>query len=100
MPLLPPLTRTPVGKNSTHIQIPFLNLMSNIVKRAGSVRVRVGGNSQESATLVAAADISDGRILQKNLTGVTGTTQTPPLEYSDDLLYMVRVPPVGEVDRR
>ncbi|KAJ7224556.1 glycoside hydrolase family 79 protein [Mycena pura] len=78
-----------LGKNSTHIQIPFLNLMSNIVKRAGSVRVRVGGNSQESATLVAASDISEGRILQKNLTGVTGTTQTPPLEFSDDLLFMM-----------
>ncbi|KAJ7054643.1 glycoside hydrolase family 79 protein [Mycena amicta] len=78
-----------LGKNSTHIQIPFLNLMANIVQRAGSVRVRVGGNSQESATLVDASQIQDGRILQKNLTGVTGTTQTPPLEYSDNLLYMM-----------
>ncbi|KAF7307934.1 Glyco-hydro-79C domain-containing protein [Mycena kentingensis (nom. inval.)] len=78
-----------LGKNSTHIQVPFLNLMANIVQRAGVVRVRVGGNSQESATLVDASEIPDGRILQKNLTGVTGTTQTPPLEYSDDLFYMM-----------
>jgi hypothetical protein len=78
-----------VGKNATFIQVPFLNLMANIQQRAGSVRIRVGGNSQESATLVAASAIQDGRILQKNLTGVTGTTQTPPLEYSDELLYMV-----------
>jgi hypothetical protein len=101
-----------VGKNATHIQVPFLNLMANIQQRAGSVRVRVGGNSQvrclvllpsplchspykanagtqESATLVPAASIPDGKILQKNLTGVTGTTQTPPLEYSDELFYMV-----------
>ncbi|KAF7297395.1 Glyco-hydro-79C domain-containing protein [Mycena indigotica] len=78
-----------LGKNSTHIQVPFLNLLGNIVQRAGSVRVRVGGNSQESATLVDASKIPDGRILQKNLTGVTGTTQTPPLEFSDDLLYMM-----------
>ncbi|KAJ7434772.1 glycoside hydrolase family 79 protein [Mycena galericulata] len=78
-----------LGKNATFIQVAFLNLMSNIVQRAGSVRVRVGGNSQESATLVDASDIIDGKILQKNLTGVTGTTQTPPLEYSDELLYMM-----------
>ncbi|KAJ6554258.1 hypothetical protein B0H19DRAFT_1152984 [Mycena capillaripes] len=78
-----------LGKNASFIQVPFLNLMSNIVQRAGAVRVRVGGNSQESATLVPASDIPDGRILQKNLTGVTGTTQTPPLEYSEELLYMM-----------
>ncbi|KAF7321151.1 Glyco-hydro-79C domain-containing protein [Mycena chlorophos] len=78
-----------LGKNSTQLQVPFLNLMANIVQRAGSVRIRVGGNSQESATLVEAADIPNGRILQKNLTGVTGTTQTPPLEYSNDLIYMM-----------
>ncbi|KAJ7884879.1 glycoside hydrolase family 79 protein [Mycena leptocephala] len=78
-----------LGKNATHIQVPFLNLMANIQQRAGSVRVRVGGNSQESATLVPASSIPDGKILQKNLTGVTGTTQTPPLEYSDELFYMM-----------
>ncbi|KAJ7493667.1 glycoside hydrolase family 79 protein [Mycena latifolia] len=78
-----------LGKNATFIQVPFLNLMANIQQRAGSVRVRVGGNSQESATLVDASAIPDGKILQKNLTGVTGTTQTPPLEFSDELLYMM-----------
>ncbi|KAJ7783995.1 glycoside hydrolase family 79 protein, partial [Mycena maculata] len=78
-----------LGKNASFIQVPFLNLMANIVARVGSVRVRVGGNSQESATLVAGGVIPDGKILQKNLTGVTGTTQTPPLEYSDELLYMM-----------
>ncbi|KAJ7123527.1 hypothetical protein C8R44DRAFT_783972 [Mycena epipterygia] len=78
-----------LGKNASFIQVPFLNLLANIVQRAGSVRVRVGGNSQESATLVPASSIPDGKILQKNLTGVTGTTQTPPLEYSDELLYMM-----------
>ncbi|KAJ7607419.1 glycoside hydrolase family 79 protein [Roridomyces roridus] len=76
-----------LGKNSTNIQVPFLNLMASIVQRAGSVRLRVGGNSQESATLVPS--IPDGKILTKNLTGVTGTTATPPLEYSADLFYMM-----------
>ncbi|KAK7018564.1 Glyco-hydro-79C domain-containing protein [Favolaschia claudopus] len=78
-----------LGKNSSLIQVPFLNLMANIVNRAGSVMVRVGGNSQESAELVADDAIPDGRIITKNLTGVTGTTQTPPLEYRRDLLVMM-----------
>ncbi|KAF7370061.1 Glyco-hydro-79C domain-containing protein [Mycena sanguinolenta] len=79
-----------LGKNSTLLQVPFLNLMSNIVQRAGSVMIRVGGNSQESAELAPAGSLPDGRVIIKNLTGVTGTTQTPPLEYSIDLLYMMR----------
>ncbi|KAK7053820.1 Glyco-hydro-79C domain-containing protein [Favolaschia claudopus] len=78
-----------LGKNSSLIQVPFLNLMANIVNRAGSVMIRVGGNSQESAELVDDSLIPDGRILTKNLTGVTGTTQTPPLEYRRDLFVMM-----------
>ncbi|KAJ6543162.1 hypothetical protein B0H19DRAFT_1035502 [Mycena capillaripes] len=84
------VTNQVLGKNSTLIQVPFLNLMANIVQRAGSVMVRVGGNTQESAKLVDDGVIPDGRVLIKNLTGVTGTTQTPPLEFSRDLLYMMR----------
>jgi hypothetical protein len=79
-----------LGKNSTLLQVPFLNLMANIAARAGSVMIRVGGNSQESAQLAADGTIPDGRVIIKNLTGVTGTTQTPPLEFSSDLLYMMR----------
>jgi hypothetical protein len=79
-----------VGKNSTFLQVPFLNLMANLQQRAGSIMVRVGGNTQESAKLVPDGTIPDGRVLIKNLTGVTGTTQTPPLDFSRDLLYMMR----------
>jgi hypothetical protein len=64
--------------------------MANLQQRAGSVMVRVGGNTQESAKLVPDGTIPDGRVLIKNLTGVTGTTQTPPLDFSRDLLYMMR----------
>ncbi|KAJ7064883.1 hypothetical protein C8F01DRAFT_1128585 [Mycena amicta] len=77
-----------LGKNSSLIQVPFLNLMANIQQRAGSVMVRVGGNSQESASLTNF--IENGRVIAKNYTGLTGTTQTPPLEYTADLLYMMR----------
>ncbi|KAF7358218.1 Glyco-hydro-79C domain-containing protein [Mycena venus] len=82
------VTNQVLGKNSTFIQVPFLNLMANIVQRAGSVMVRVGGNTQESAKLVDT--LPNGRVLAKNLTGVTGTTQTPPLDYTPDLFYMMR----------
>ncbi|KAJ7671734.1 hypothetical protein B0H17DRAFT_1162094 [Mycena rosella] len=82
------VTNQVLGKNSTLIQVPFLNLMANIQQRAGSVMIRVGGNTQESAKLVD--ELPDGRILAKNLTGVTGTTQTPPLDYTRDLLYTMR----------
>ncbi|KAJ6573387.1 glycoside hydrolase family 79 protein [Mycena vulgaris] len=82
------VTNQVLGKNSTFIQVPFLNLMANIQQRAGSVMIRVGGNTQESATLVD--ELPNGRILSKNLTGVTGRTQTPPLDFTKDLLYLMR----------
>lgn len=37
---------------SSSIQVPFLNLMSNLQQRGGEIRLRVGGNTQETATLV------------------------------------------------
>jgi hypothetical protein len=58
-----------VGKNSSLLQVPFLNLMSNIRQRGGFVRVRVGGNSQETATLVGS--LTDGKILEKDEQGLT-----------------------------
>ncbi|CAK5267955.1 unnamed protein product, partial [Mycena citricolor] len=84
------VTNQVLGKNSSLLQVPFLNLMANIQQRAGSIMIRVGGNTQESATLVPVGQIPNGRILQKNLTGVTGTTQTPPLDFTPDLLYLMR----------
>ena len=35
------------------IQVPFLNVLATVADRGGSVRIRVGGNTQETATLVA-----------------------------------------------
>jgi len=59
---------------SSFVQVPFLNLMANIAQRAGGVRIRVGGNTQETAVLVASTP--DGRILEKNLTGVTNPVRS------------------------
>ncbi|KAF7327078.1 Glyco-hydro-79C domain-containing protein [Mycena kentingensis (nom. inval.)] len=76
------------GKNSTFLQVPFLNLMASLAARAGSVRIRVGGNSQERAKLVDT--IPDGRVLQKDLDGIApGSTATPPIDYTADLVYML-----------
>ncbi|KAJ7031869.1 hypothetical protein C8F04DRAFT_1109322 [Mycena alexandri] len=81
------VTNQVFGKNSTQLQVPFLNLMANLQQRSGGVRIRVGGNTQELAKLVDS--LPNNRILQKNLTGIFGTTDTPPLDYTRDLLYMM-----------
>ncbi|KAJ7196712.1 hypothetical protein GGX14DRAFT_574781 [Mycena pura] len=47
-------------------------LLANIQQRVGSVCIRVGGNTQESAKLVDS--LPGNVILQKNLTASTGTT--------------------------
>ena len=46
-----------------HLHVPFLNLIANLVTRGGKVQVRVGGNTQDFATLVMSTP--DGRILEK-----------------------------------
>jgi hypothetical protein len=76
-----------VGRNSTLLQVPFLNLMANIKARAGWVQVRIGGNSQESAELVSS--LPNGTILAKDMSNVFNPTDTPPLAYTPDLLAML-----------
>jgi len=50
--------------HSTVLQVPFLNLMANIKERVGSVYIRVGGNTQETASLVDS--LPNGEILYKD----------------------------------
>jgi hypothetical protein len=76
-----------VGKNSSLLQIPFLNLMANIKERVGWVQVRVGGNTQESAELVQS--LPNGTTLAKDLSNAFNPTGTPPLAYTPDLLYLM-----------
>ena len=73
--------------NSSLLQVPFLNLMANIVERAGWVQVRVGGNSQETAQLVPS--LPNGTMLAKDTSNTSGPTNTPPLQYTTDLLYLM-----------
>ncbi|KAH9976639.1 hypothetical protein BGW80DRAFT_1289584 [Lactifluus volemus] len=76
-----------LGKNSSFIQVAFLNLMANIKERAGSVQVRIGGNTQESAQLVQR--LPNGTILAKDTSNISNPTGTPPLTYTPDLLYLM-----------
>lgn len=43
--------------------------MANLQSRVGRINIRVGGNTQETATLVNST--SDGKILEKDYAGVT-----------------------------
>ncbi|KAG6864424.1 hypothetical protein C0991_009618 [Blastosporella zonata] len=61
--------------------------MANLAERSGRVNVRIGGNTQETAVLVQSTP--DGKILEKNITGASNPTETPPLVYTPDLLYMM-----------
>ncbi|KAJ7592650.1 glycoside hydrolase family 79 protein [Mycena floridula] len=70
------------------IQVPFLNLMANVIQRAGRVHVRVGGNTQETAVLVDS--LPDGKVLEKDITQASNPTLTPPVDFTTDLLYMMR----------
>jgi hypothetical protein len=47
----------------TLLQVPFLNLMAILKQRGGEVHIRVGGNTQETATIVDS--IPGGRVLTK-----------------------------------
>ncbi|KAI0659525.1 glycoside hydrolase superfamily [Cubamyces menziesii] len=79
-----------MGKNGSFIQVPFLNLLAAVAERAGSVRIRVGGNTQETATLVDS--LPDNAIIEKDKTvdtAVTNTAQTPTLLYTPELLYLL-----------
>ncbi|KIM82064.1 glycoside hydrolase family 79 protein [Piloderma croceum F 1598] len=72
---------------STLIQVAFLNLMANIVDRSGTVKVRVGGNTQDTAVLVN--EIPNGADLTKDYGDTSNPTYTPALNYNADLIYMM-----------
>ncbi|KAF7302487.1 Glyco-hydro-79C domain-containing protein [Mycena chlorophos] len=78
---------TVIGSNSTRIQPPFLNLLSNVQARGGSVRIRIGGNSQDTATLVQS--LADGKDMEKQKQVTQNPTDTPALLYTPDVLYML-----------
>ncbi|KAG8713839.1 hypothetical protein FRC09_018270, partial [Ceratobasidium sp. 395] len=76
-----------IGTNSSILAVPFLNHIQNVANRAGIVRVRVGGNTQEKAIL-RPEGLPGGKILVKTATSDT-TTWTPHVEFSPDLVVML-----------
>ncbi|TFK33321.1 hypothetical protein BDQ12DRAFT_727857 [Crucibulum laeve] len=58
-----------LGKNSSFIQVPFLNLMQNLFERADGVVIRLGGNTQEHATFVG--EIGNHTVITKEKTDLS-----------------------------
>ncbi|GJJ09247.1 hypothetical protein Clacol_003469 [Clathrus columnatus] len=89
-----------VGKNGIHLDAlvlkkkesrsainpQFLNLMQNIKARAGEVKVRVGGNTQEKAVFFPEG-LPGGLTITKQQTGAGGLTDTPTINVGIDLIY-------------
>ncbi|KAG2126968.1 uncharacterized protein EDB93DRAFT_1271920 [Suillus bovinus] len=69
------------------LQVPFLNLMADLRQRGGSVRVRVGGNTQETATLVASTP--DSAALEKDYAGIANPTAMLPLVFTTEIIKMM-----------
>ena len=60
----------------TQINVPFLNLMANLVQRSGRVNIRVGGNSQETAVMVQ--NTTTGKLIVKDTSTTQGTVSHSP----------------------
>jgi len=60
--------------------------MANLMERASHPVVRVGGNTQETATLVHTS-LPNGTMITKNTQDVSNPTLTPPLLYTSDVFY-------------
>ncbi|KAG8720319.1 hypothetical protein FRC09_009762 [Ceratobasidium sp. 395] len=75
-----------LGTNSSILFVPFLNYISNVAARAGKVRIRVGGNTQELSIMKDV--LNNGKILEK--TGISATTTgTPHTEFTPELIKMI-----------
>ncbi|KAF9458514.1 glycoside hydrolase family 79 protein [Collybia nuda] len=75
-----------MGKNSSHLQVPFLNLLGNIQQRAGGVHIRLGGNTQDFAVYVE--EIENHHALDKETKDAKNPTLTPAVQYTKDMFYM------------
>ncbi|KAK7050928.1 hypothetical protein VNI00_005040 [Paramarasmius palmivorus] len=81
-----------LGKNSSLLQVPFLNLMENIAQRAGCVRVRTGGNTQEFARFsdtLTPGPYNEGAVVAKQDVLGQNPTETPTLLYNLDYFYLL-----------
>ncbi|KAJ7634934.1 glycoside hydrolase family 79 protein [Roridomyces roridus] len=75
------------GKNSSFIQVPLLNLLSNIAQRAGAIHIRIGGNTQELAYYVPT--LPNDHAISKEKADSNNPTQTPAVIYTTDLFHVM-----------
>ncbi|GLB45268.1 putative glycosyl hydrolase family 79 C-terminal beta domain [Lyophyllum shimeji] len=75
-----------MGKNASHLQVPFLNLMGLIQQRSGGINIRVGGNTQDFAVYVDS--IPDGHATTKEKSDLKNPTLTPAVLYTKELFYI------------
>ncbi|KAG5642996.1 hypothetical protein DXG03_001773 [Asterophora parasitica] len=75
-----------MGKNASHIQVPFLNLMAQIQQRAGGVHIRMGGNTQDFAYWVEQVD--NHAATSKEKSDPKNPTLTPAVLYTDELFHL------------
>ena len=59
---------------SSFIQVAFLNLLATLTDRGSNVRIRVGGNTQEMASLVNS--LPNKAMIAKDSSVVTGSVST------------------------
>ncbi|KAF8699112.1 Glycoside hydrolase family 79 protein, partial [Rhizoctonia solani] len=78
-----------LGKNSSHLQVPFLNHMSALKARAGKVSIRVGGNTQEAAVMFPEG-FNTGYVIQKFRRPGSTPTETPLIYFSPELIYSMK----------
>ncbi|KAL5485437.1 hypothetical protein ACEPAI_8079 [Sanghuangporus weigelae] len=74
-----------LGTDGDHLNPVFLNLMSTLTSRAGTLYIRIGGNTQDKATVLPDG-LPDGRTIEK-ADGFASTTFTPTLLVSPNILY-------------
>ncbi|EJD02698.1 uncharacterized protein FOMMEDRAFT_140601 [Fomitiporia mediterranea MF3/22] len=74
-----------LGSDGDHLNPIFLNLMSTLTSRAGMLYLRIGGNTQDKATILADG-LPDGKTIEKADDNAS-TTFTPRLLVSPNILY-------------
>ncbi|KAG8706428.1 hypothetical protein FRC09_002416 [Ceratobasidium sp. 395] len=78
-----------LGKNSSHLQVPFLNFMSTLSARGGKAGIRVGGNTQETSVLFPEG-FDTGYVIQKYRRPGSTPTETPLIHFSTELIYSMK----------
>jgi len=75
-----------IGSDGTHINPIFMNLLGTITSRSGKIWLRVGGNTQDRATVIPGG-LPNGVAIEKLPGEAADNTKTPTLLLSPGLIY-------------